>query len=75
MLTKPNPASTTLYSSPQELESHVIRFIMAEKSIEREVVNLKDNEEMPEEIPENAPPVIAELKQQILKGSYIQLSF
>ncbi len=55
MLTKPNPASTTLYSSPQELESHVIRFIMAEKSIEREVVNLKDNEEMPEEILELNP--------------------
>ncbi len=54
MLTKPNPASTTLYSSPQELESHVVRFIMAEKHIEREVVNLKIDQ-MPEEILELNP--------------------
>ncbi len=55
MLTKPNPASTTLYSSPKEMESHVIRFIMAEKSIERDVVNLADNDEMPEEVLELNP--------------------
>ena len=41
MLSKPNPASTTLYSAPQELESHTVRFIMAHKSIEREVLELK----------------------------------
>lgn len=55
MLTKPNPASTTLYASPRELESHVIRFIMAEKGIERDVVNLGDNDVMPEEIQELNP--------------------
>ena len=49
MLSKPNPASTTLYSASQELESHAVRFIMAHKSIEREVLELKF-EEMPEEI-------------------------
>ncbi|MEO1939398.1 glutathione S-transferase N-terminal domain-containing protein [Candidatus Thioglobus sp.] len=54
MLIKPNPASTTLYSSPQEMESHAVRFIMAEKNIEREVINLKINE-MPEEILELNP--------------------
>ncbi|BBB24294.1 RNA polymerase-associated protein [Isorropodon fossajaponicum endosymbiont JTNG4] len=54
MLTKPNPASTTLYSSPQDMESHAVRFIMAEKNIEREVLNLK-LEEIPEEILELNP--------------------
>ena len=54
MLTKPNPASTTLYSAPQELESHTVRFIMAHKSIEREVFELKFDE-MPEEILELNP--------------------
>lgn len=54
MLTKPNPASTTLYSSPQDIQSHVVRFIMAEKNIEREVLNLKI-EEIPEEILEINP--------------------
>lgn len=54
MLTKPNPSSTTLYSSPQEIESHVVRFIMAEKNIEREVFNIKIDE-MPEEILELNP--------------------
>jgi RNA polymerase-associated protein len=49
MLSKPNPASTTLYSAPQELESHAVRFIMAHKSIERDVLELKFDE-MPEEI-------------------------
>lgn len=37
------------------MESHVIRFIMAEKSIERDVVNLADNDEMPEEVLELNP--------------------
>ena len=44
MLSKPNPASTTLYSASQELESHAVRFIMAHKSIEREVVELSFDE-------------------------------
>ena len=54
MLSKPNPASTTLYSAPQELESHAVRFVMAHKSIEREVIELKFDE-MPEEILELNP--------------------
>ena len=54
MLSKPNPASTTLYSASQELESHTVRFIMAHKSIEREVFELKFDE-MPEEILELNP--------------------
>ncbi len=54
MLTKPNPSSTTLYSSPQEMESHVVRFIMAEKNIERDVFNL-NIDEIPEEILELNP--------------------
>jgi RNA polymerase-associated protein len=49
MLSKPNPSSTILYSSASEMESHIVRFIMAEKNIEREVANLK-TEEIPEEI-------------------------
>ena len=49
MLTKPNPASTTLYSAPQELESHAVRFIMAHKSIECDVFEV-DFDELPEEI-------------------------
>ena len=54
MLSKPNPASTTLYSAPHELESHAVRFIMAHKAIEREVFELKFDE-MPEEILELNP--------------------
>ena len=54
MLSKPNPASTTLYSASQELESHAVRFVMAHKSIEREVLELKFDE-MPEEILELNP--------------------
>jgi len=54
MLSKPNPASTTLYSATQELESHAVRFIMAHKSIEREVLEVKF-EEMPEEVLELNP--------------------
>jgi RNA polymerase-associated protein len=54
MLTKPNPSATTLYSSPQEIESHVVRFIMAEKNIERDVFNISIDE-MPEEILELNP--------------------
>ena len=54
MLSKPNPASTTLYSASQELESHAVRFIMAHKSIEREVLELKFDE-MPEEVLELNP--------------------
>ena len=54
MLSKPNPASTTLYSDSQELKSHAVRFIMAHKSIEREVLELKFDE-MPEEILELNP--------------------
>jgi RNA polymerase-associated protein len=54
MLSKPNPASTTLYSDPHELESHAVRFIMAHKSIECEVLELKFDE-IPEEILELNP--------------------
>ena len=54
MLSKPNPASTTLYSATQELESHAVRFIMAHKAVEREVFELKFDE-MPEEILELNP--------------------
>ena len=54
MLSKPNPASTTLYSASQELESHAVRFTMAHKSIEREVFEIKFDE-MPEEILELNP--------------------
>ena len=54
MLLKPNPASTTLYSASQELESHAVRFIMAHKSIEREVVEVSFDE-MPEEVLELNP--------------------
>ena len=54
MLTKPNPASTTLYCSAEEMESHCVRFIMAEKSIEREVINLSV-EGKPKEILEINP--------------------
>ena len=41
MLPKPNPSATILYASPNEMESHLIRLVMAEKNIEREVINLK----------------------------------
>jgi RNA polymerase-associated protein len=41
---KPNPSSTILYSSASEMESHIVRFIMAEKNIEREIANLKTQE-------------------------------
>ena len=54
MLSKPNPASTTLYSDPHELESLAVRFIMAHKSIEREVLELKFDE-IPEEVLELNP--------------------
>ena len=54
MLSKPNPSSTILYSSASEMESHIVRFIMAEKNIEREVANLK-TEEIPEEILDLTP--------------------
>ncbi|MDC9714573.1 MAG: glutathione S-transferase N-terminal domain-containing protein [Gammaproteobacteria bacterium] len=54
MLTKPNPSSTILYSAADEIESHAVRFIMAEKNIEREVVNL-EVDQMPEEILELNP--------------------
>ena len=54
MLTKPNPASTTLYASAEEIESHAVRFIMAEKNIEGDVINLKIDQ-MPEEILELNP--------------------
>jgi RNA polymerase-associated protein len=54
MLIKPNPSSTTLYSSPHEIESHVVRFIMTEKNIERDIFNLTVSE-IPEEILELNP--------------------
>ncbi len=54
MISNPNPASTTLYSASQELESHAVRFIMSHKAIERDVLELKF-EEMPEEVLELNP--------------------
>jgi RNA polymerase-associated protein len=54
MTSKPNPSSTILYSSNDEIESHVVRFIMAEKNIEREVAIL-EAEKIPEEILELSP--------------------
>jgi len=54
MLSKPNPSSTTLYAASEELESHAVRFIMAHKLIEREVIELKFDE-MPEEVLELNP--------------------
>ncbi|CAB5495111.1 glutathione S-transferase N-terminal domain-containing protein [Bathymodiolus thermophilus thioautotrophic gill symbiont] len=54
MISRPNPSSTILYSSNDEIESHTVRFIMAEKNIEREVVVL-EVEKMPEEILERSP--------------------
>ena len=61
MLSKPNPSSTILYSSASEMESHIVRFIMAEKNIEREVANLK-TEEIPEEILDLMPyPILPTL--------------
>lgn len=54
MLTKPNPSSTTLYASDKEMQSHAVRFMMAEKNIEREVINLKADE-MPEDVLELNP--------------------
>ena len=54
MLVKPNPAATTLYSATQGLESHTVRFIMAHKSIERDVLEV-DFDELPEEILELNP--------------------
>ena len=49
MLIKPNPASTTLYSDQQELESHAVRFIIAHKSIECDVLEVDFND-LPEEV-------------------------
>ncbi|RUA05246.1 MAG: glutathione S-transferase [Gammaproteobacteria bacterium] len=54
MTNKPNPSSTILYSSDDDIQSHAVRFIMAEKNIERKVVSL-DVEKMPEEILERSP--------------------
>lgn len=54
MTNKPNPSSTILYSSEDGIESHAVRFIMAEKNIEREVINLGDGK-MPEEVLECSP--------------------
>lgn len=54
MSNKPTPSSTILYSSAEEMESHIVRFIMAEKNIERKSVSLK-TEEIPEEILELMP--------------------
>ena len=54
MLSKPNQSSTTLYAASEELESHAVRFVMAHKLIEREVIELKFDE-MPEEVLELNP--------------------
>lgn len=54
MLTKPNPASTTLYTAVDEMESHAVRFIMAEKNIEADITNVS-LEQIPEDILELNP--------------------
>lgn len=54
MISKPNPSSTILYSSADDMESHAVRFIMAEKNIEREVITL-GIDKIPEEILERSP--------------------
>jgi len=54
MINKPNPSSTILYSSDSEMESHTVRFIMAEKNIEREIASIEAGK-MPEEILELSP--------------------
>ncbi|KAA0446101.1 MAG: glutathione S-transferase [Candidatus Thioglobus sp.] len=55
MTNKPNPSSTILYSSEDDMPSHAVRFIMAEKNIEREVVILDANKKMPEEVLDKSP--------------------
>lgn len=54
MLKKPNPASTTLYSSTQSINCNVVRFIMEHKSIEKDIIIINPKE-MPEEILELNP--------------------
>lgn len=54
MSVKPTPSLTILYSSETNLESHAVRFVMAEKNIEREVEVL-EVDDIPEEILDMAP--------------------
>ncbi len=63
MLSKPTPFSTILYSSATDMESHAVRFIMAEKNIEREIANIRTKTtEIPEEILDLTPyPVLPTL--------------
>jgi RNA polymerase-associated protein len=49
MLKKPNPSETVLYSAPNSLESHAIRFIASEKDLECDVMHT-EFEDMPEEL-------------------------
>jgi RNA polymerase-associated protein len=49
MLRKPNPSETVLYSAPNSLESHAIRFIASEKDLECDVMHT-EFEDMPEEL-------------------------
>lgn len=49
MLKKPNPSETVLYSAPNSLESHAIRFIASEKDLECQVEHT-DFDGMPEEL-------------------------
>lgn len=49
MLKKPNPSETVLYSAPNSLESHVIRFIAKEKELECKVISC-EYEQMPDEL-------------------------
>jgi RNA polymerase-associated protein len=49
MLRKPNPSETVLYSAPNSLESHAIRFIASEKDLECDVMHTEFGD-MPEEL-------------------------
>ena len=49
MLKKPNPSETVLYSAPDSLESHAIRFIASEKSLECRIITV-DFDDMPEDL-------------------------
>jgi RNA polymerase-associated protein len=49
MLKKPNPSETVLYSRPNCLYSHAVRFIASEKDLECDVVNT-EFENLPEDL-------------------------
>jgi RNA polymerase-associated protein len=74
MLKPPSPASTTLYSYDDDLKSHVVRFIMAEKFIEADIINTVP-EKMPEEVlilnPYKTLPVLFDRGQVLYELSVI----